>query len=212
MNYKIYGTFTNNKGFIYRTDTFIQFGESEQIIGSCVLCNPGSSELHNENDQKRLEEYDGEDNLVIHDEAKEDSTMKQLIKIIKGVKEIPEEGRFLIFNLFTLRNGNMDDALKQFKHHDIDRKLLYRDYEDYTNLKTNLPWVLIGWGCKNNSRLNKIKRQWLSDISESNLPNTGYEHKKSPHYYHPLPRIHSKKLEYMDYIISKLEKLVESDK
>ena len=102
----------------------------------------------------------------------------------------------------------MKDALKQFKHCDINEKLLYKDYEDYTSPKSNLPWILIGQGCENNSTLNRIKRQWLSDIKENKLLNTGYEHKKDPHYYHPLPHLVSKRIEYLDHIIPKIDELL----
>lgn len=207
MEYKILGTFTKSKGFIYRTNTYIQFGDSEEIIGSCVLCNPGSSRLEDMEEQRRLEEYEEKDNYVVTGELKSDPTMKQLIKILMGTKSIEKNGKFLIYNLFTLRNPKMEDAIKAFSQSNINLKLLYKDFEDYKSLKSILPWILIGWGCKDNPSLNKTKREWANYITDNNLKHNGYDHYQSPHYYHPLPNLVSKRIEYVEHIIPKLDKL-----
>ena len=45
MASRVFGKFIKKNGYIYRTDTYMQFGDSDDIIGGCVLCNPGSSTL-----------------------------------------------------------------------------------------------------------------------------------------------------------------------
>lgn len=210
MNHRIFGRFTKTKGFIYRTDTFIQFGDSEEIIGSFALCNPGSSRLDDSKEQKRLEEYNGHDDYIVEGELKSDPAMKQLIKIIEKSNALEKEGRFMIYNLFTLRNAKMSEALKQFIDPNIDKELLEKDYKDYRAMKNKLPWTLIGWGCKDDLKLNKMKIKWLDYIAENKLNKLGYKHKKSPHYYHPLPMVFKKRIEYIEYIVPKLDELIES--
>lgn len=209
MNIQVKGTFTKRKGFIYRTETFIQFGDCEEIIGSCILCNPGSARLDNKKEQKELEDYFDEDDYIVTGKIYEDDTIKQLIKILKRSEACKDGGRFLIHNIFTLRNGNMDKALKEFIDTNIDKDLLYKDYDDYIKLQKDIPWTLVGWGCKDNKALNSIKRQWLYNLGENKVTTLGYRHDKDPHYYHPLPRGKSKCLEYVDIASGQLIDLLE---
>lgn len=60
MTFKAYGTFIKKDGFIYHTDIYLQFGESENIIGACVLCNPGSSYFMDKNEEEKLVGHVGE--------------------------------------------------------------------------------------------------------------------------------------------------------
>lgn len=206
MQHKVYGTFTKRNGFIYRTETFIKIGESDDIIGSCILCNPGSASLHDPLKQKKLENHKGNDDYVVDGEImKEDATIRQLIEILKGAGLYEGGGRFLIHNLFTLRNSRMPDALIQMQDPGIDSNLLYKDYDDYINLPKDIPWTIIGWGCDKNSTLKSKKKEWLQYMSEKGAVNVGYKHKDNPHYYHPLPPIHSKKEEYVDIMVNQLK-------
>ena len=208
MKHKIYGNFSKKNGFIYRTETYIQIGESKDIIGSCVLCNPGSAKLHDPIEQKKLEDYEENYDYPSRMRATEDDTMKQLIKIIKGSGLYEDGGRFLIHNLFTLRNSNMTEALIQMKDPNIDRNLLYKDYVDYINIQKEIPWTIIGWGCENNAALKGKKNEWLEYINENKVINIGYKHKNMPHYYHPLPRGHSKRKNYVEIMVDQLNNLL----
>lgn len=211
MEVKAYGTFTKRNGLIYRTDTYIQFGESEEIIGACVLCNPGSSELKNQMDRENLKKFEGY--KAIQGEAKIDGTMKQLIGILKGKYDERLEGRFWIFNLFTLVNATMNDAIIELNNKVIDDiDLLEKDYLDYKEKVSSIPWILVGWGCKSNKKLNELKNKWLKILDEDDSNLIGQTHKVSPHYYHPLPRIYSKKVEYVEDIILQLKSLAQTEK
>lgn len=204
MDIQVKGTFTKRKGFIYRTETFIQFGDCEKIIGSCILCNPGSARLEDKEEQKKLEDYCRDNDYIIKGKIYEDATMKQLIEILKISKACKDGGKFLIHNIFTLRNGNMDKALKEFVDPSIDEELLYKDYNDYTALQDQIDWTLIGWGCKDNKVLNNIKREWINNISENEVSTIGLKHHKDPHYHHPLPMIYDKRKEYVNIASAQL--------
>ncbi|WP_139903447.1 hypothetical protein [Clostridium thermarum] len=41
----MYGTFVKYGMGIYRPATYLQWGNSENIIGACVMCNPGIAAL-----------------------------------------------------------------------------------------------------------------------------------------------------------------------
>ena len=198
MNIQVKGTFTKRKGFIYRTETFIQFGNCEKIIGSCILCNPGSARLDDKKEQENMEDYFDEDDYIVTGKIYKDATMKKLIEILKRSEACKDGGKFLIHNIFTLRNGNMDKAIKEFIDPNIDENLLYKDYDDYIKLQKEIDWTLIGWGCKENKVLNNIKRQWMDNLHENKVKIIGCEHKIKPHYYHPRPQLKLKQEEYID--------------
>lgn len=208
MGIKICGKFTKRKDFIYRTDTYIQFGESDEIKGSFVLCNPGSSSLKDIEEQKKLKDYEGVEDYIITGELKEDPTMEQLIKILKGIGLDKKEGRFPIYNIFTLRNGNMDSAIKEIKGEDTDKELLDKDFHDFMESEMSIPWTVVGWGCKSDGNLNRIKKKWLEYLEENDVDFIGYKHDNNPHYYHPRPQIKKKKEEYLEIITEKLGSLL----
>lgn len=207
MEISVFGKFTKREGFIYRTDTYIQIGKSEEIKGSFVLCNPGSSSLKDTEKQKQLEDYKEMEDHIIAGELKEDPTMEQLIKILKGVGLDKKEGRFPIYNIFTLRNGNMNSAIKEIKGEDVDKELLDKDFHDFVENEKSIPWTVVGWGCKSDGNLNRIKREWLEYLEESEVDFIGYKHNNNPHYYHPRPQIKKKQEEYVKKLIGKLDDL-----
>ncbi len=141
---KAYGRFTKRGKYIYRTSTYLQWGESDEIIGACVLCNPGEAKpkerdiINLENDQEQLLDLD--------------RTMKEVIKILEAIHENQTfEGRFHIYNLFTLRNSKMKEVLQEFnkmEHNDI----LYKDFEYFKANIHHIPWVLLAWGCEEGKR------------------------------------------------------------
>lgn len=128
MDFKVYGKFVKKGDFIYRTDTYMQFGESEDIIGACVLCNPGASSF----------------------------------------KDKSEEEKFMIFNTFTIRNSNMSEAKKLLKDSAVDKELLFIDYKRYKDKYSEIPYILVGWGCEDYKSLKNEKNKWLSFIKEKN--------------------------------------------
>lgn len=213
MEMKVYGIFTKRKGFIYRTKTYLQFGESDKIIGSCVLCNPGSSVPKDPIEKEELLNYTGDNDYVFKGELVPDTTMKQLCKILEnvgwdklGINE--NGGRFLIHNIFTLRNGNMNHAIKEFENQDIDKELLFKDYKDYMELEESIPWTLKGWGCEDKVVIRNKKRKWLRLLNEKEALAIGYKHKDDPHYYHPAPHLKGQKEECLEVLTRKIKAIL----
>lgn len=205
------GRFIKKNGFIYRTDTYIHYPGSEEIIGACVLCNPGSSRLLDPVEQEKLEGYQGEEDYVKKGELLADPTMRQLCRILEDLGFDEKGGKFLIYNSFTLRNGNMDKALEELKDEKIDEKLLFADLEAHKKNQGEIPWTLIGWGCKSDPVLNRIKKDWLNYLEKEKLIITGYKHKNRPHYYHPRPFTKPKQDEYVDLLVASIKDLEEKD-
>lgn len=196
MGFKVYGKFIKKDSFIYRTDTYMQFGESEDIIGACVLCNPGASSFKDKSEEEKLQRYAGEREYEGEGELKPDATMKQIGEILKNAYDDKLEGKFMIFNTFTIRNSNMSEAKKLLKDSAVDKELLFIDYNRYKDKYSEIPYILVGWGCEDYKNLKNEKNKWLSFIKEKNITYIGIQAKKPPHYYHPLPHIKEKQEEY----------------
>ncbi len=210
MEIKICGKFTKRKGYIYRTDTYIQIGKSKKLKGAFILCNPGSSSFEDSEKQKKLEAHEGEDDYYSDvGRLKADPTIEQLLKIIKGADLDKEGGKFPIYNIFTLRNGNMNSAIGNLDDINIDKELLQKDYYNFIDNKDRIPWNIVGWGCKDNKRLNGIKREWLDYLIANDVNFIGYEHKNRPHYYHPRPQIQEDREKYVKRLTKKLNNLLE---
>jgi hypothetical protein len=187
---RAYGTFTKRGDHIFRTSAFIQWGDSEQSIGACLLLNPGSADFNKINLELKVKlntigEAEGE--------IKTDPTMDQLILFLKGIYgEAPLTGRFHIYNLFNLQNTKAINAVDQF-----EALVLSGDYKIRESLipieeLQSHPWILTGWGVKQNpnwKNLEQIKGMWVSLINESKVPAFGKKHKDSNNYYHPCPLI-----------------------
>lgn len=60
---KAYGTFTKIGEHVYRTDTYLQFGDSYELIGAPALCNPGSARVLNESIEEKLINYNEDETL-----------------------------------------------------------------------------------------------------------------------------------------------------
>lgn len=185
---KAFGAFVKRGDYTFRTSAYIQWGESEKSIGSCLLLNPGSADFDKINSNlttslNTLGNADGEVNT--------DQTMKQLIKVVEGIygTETPINGRFHIYNLFNLQNTENRHAIEQFENlvdcgeYDITSSLI-----PIAELKSH-PWIFFGWGVERNRRwknLEHIKESWRELISESNIPLFGKKHRQTDDYYHPL--------------------------
>ena len=140
---KTYGTFIKRGNNIYRTSAFIQWGDSYQSIGSCLLLNPGSAELDN-NLMNSLSKKGNAGGWI----KTEDPTMEQLIRIVEGIyqKESNISGRLHIYNHFNLQNTKDRSAVLQ-----IEELINNGEYDLNESLVTveelrSHPWLLLGWG------------------------------------------------------------------
>ncbi|MTH54939.1 DUF1643 domain-containing protein [Bacillus mangrovi] len=171
-----YGTFVKKGNETYRTSAYLQWGDSTESLGACLLLNPGSSKG------------------VLDGKITIDPTMNQLISFIHRIREESQErsGRLHIYNLFNLQEASSEKAIIKFENlvssgeYDLEESLASAE-----ELKEH-PWILLGWGVKYKSKwknLNESKRKWMEQITESNIPYFGKAHPKRNDYYHPCPRI-----------------------
>ncbi|GAA1368389.1 hypothetical protein [Peribacillus frigoritolerans] len=191
MEPKAFGSFVKRGENIYRTSTFIQWGDSEESIGACLLQNPGSATLDKELTQL-LNAVGSASGWI----KAEDPTMKQLVSVIEGIygKNKPISGRLHIYNIFNLQNTKSEDAIDHFEN------LVHSGEYDITKPLVNInefklhPWILLGWGVKQEKKWKNfqlIKEKWLKLIKETNVPSFGKKHEKKNEYYHPCPLISS---------------------
>lgn len=184
-----YGHYRKKGDYIYRTSTYIQWGDSKQSIGACLLCNPGSAELEQEVLRKLHRE--GRAQGRIHEL---DDTMKQLVQVVEGIYEErkPLTGRLYIYNLFLIQNPVQGLAL------DLLEKLIEEgEYDPEESLVSveevaGHPWFLLGWGVakkKSWKNYEQIKQSWRDRIQEARVLTFGKKHPKQNDYYHVCPRI-----------------------
>lgn len=205
---KALGTFIKKENNIFRTEAYIQWGNSDSILGSVLMLNPGSAKLQFKNCLN---------NSTTHDEIIIDPTMTSLIKLVEELYEKVEglEGRLYIYNLFPLQNPSSKDAVKNFellwKENEELVKSLPKKREILLDKFKKSPWILIGWGCgKSSDNLSFVKNEWLSLIKESGTPIIGKMGKDELSFYHPRPHIQSKQIEYRNEIKAQYNKIFKS--
>jgi len=131
----------------YRRKTLLKFGETEKLIGSAILINPGSSVPIGEANTEFVRrfynalEVDTDLNLQNWKAFKVDSTMRQLERIFNGwyVQDArPLDGVIQLFNCYYYRNQNLNEAIENFME---SSKYVFNEY-DYLKTKP----VYFGWG------------------------------------------------------------------
>ncbi|MCP8969946.1 hypothetical protein [Ectobacillus ponti] len=189
---RAYGTFKMAGEYIYRTEAYIQWGESEESLGACLMLNPGSAVLEPRL-QRSLHTFGEADGLV----QTADPTMQQLIKIVEGIygeKELA--GRLHIYNLFQIqcpKNSkaiDMMEELAQAGNYDVKSSLI--------NIETlqQHPWILFAWGVERRvkwTHLRVVKDEWRKRVKEAGIPSFGKEHPKHDEYYHVCPHVMNKR-------------------
>ena len=187
---KAYGSFTKRGDHTFRKSTYIQWGDSEQSIGACLLLNPGSADFNKINPDLKVKL-----NTIGKAEGgiKTDRTMEQLIILIEEIYQQKSSiaGRFHIYNLFNLKNPKSIHAIDHFEalvqsgEYDIMESLIPLE-----ELQLH-PWLLTAWGVKHKAswtNFERIKKDWLNLIHESKIPTFGKKQMRSNNYYHPNPR------------------------
>lgn len=205
---KAYGTFTKSGDYIYRTDTYLQFGNTDNLIGACVLCNPGSAKAHDDSIEKKILSFNGPGNLELKDvKLKEDATMRQLNDILVGIHKEKLEGRFKIYNLFTLKEPKMKIAINLIKNEKLDKEMLYKDFKDFQKLQLiHNKIILSAWGVDDSRILRDLKDNWNNLINNMQAKKLG-KFKEESQYYHPLPRLQDDKIAFVEYIIDQYFKI-----
>ena len=200
---KAVGTFIAGEEHTFRTEAYLKWGESEEPLGTILMLNPGASVLKEKEIQKDIKTT-GEISI--------DPTMKTLIEIVEELYKDKDEiqGKLMIYNIFPIRNANSQEAIKQFellwnKGNDLIRNFP-KDREVLLEELKKSPWILIGWGCLNNTEtLELMKIRWLTLITESKIPILAKRGKDKLSYYHPKPMLKSNRVEYRKEIRRQFE-------
>lgn len=186
---KAYGEFYKLDKLLFRKNTFIQFGKSENSIGCALLLNPGSSELESHiTDEIDTKGY-------ASGEIKLDATMKQLIELISLIyKGKKIEGRFHIYNLFELKNSKSTDAIEEYEQLVNRKRLDIKHSLPSIDELSQHPWIFLGWGLKDKQsykNLHSIKKLWLDQINQASLKFFGKKLPNKNNYYHICPHVRS---------------------
>ncbi|WP_224773325.1 hypothetical protein [Metabacillus idriensis] len=179
-----FGTFLKKKNLIFRESAYLQWGESEQSIGSFLLLNPGSA-----SDQAVSQLNDGE---KMKTQISLDPTMRQVTKLIETFYDGEQlNGRVNLYNLFTLQNTRDSEAIAQIEYWAGRGIVSQSEMEvSVSELKKN-PWICMGWGVNDRSTytfLKQLKRSWLNQIKRSGIPSFGKKNKNGD-YYHVCPLV-----------------------
>lgn len=196
----VYGTFVKYGTEIYRSATYLQWGNSTDLIGACILCNPGIAVIearglyiHGPINEGR--EFTG----VI----KADEAIKQIINFVENLYQGRKlEGIVYIYNLFSL----LDAPANVFQSKDIDKKInvgaLFKGYRDFELFSDKFPWVLIAWGTDNRFQVYTQKERWLNYIKSNNIPYFGIRAVEYPGYVHPVLLSQGRKDKYIQELLT----------
>ena len=174
-------------------------GNSTELIGACILCNPGIAVIearglyiHGPINEGR--EFTG----VI----KADEAIKQIISFVEKLYQGRKlEGIVYIYNIFSL----LDAPANVFQNREIDKKInvgvLFKSYRDFEQFADKFPWVLIAWGTDNRFQVYTQKERWLNYIKSNNIPYFGIRAVEYPGYIHPVLLTQSRKEKYIQDLL-----------
>lgn len=152
----------------YRTNTILQIGNSWDIIGAAFLINPGSAApLQNalpSDTLSQLTKISGERTDWFQFSV--DATMRWLVNIFSGgYVGAPKElnGVILLFNLFNLRNQDLDMALKQLGSH--NHPYIFTTGKDIEAI-SGVDKIYLGWGRLYNQELAAKAREIFDALDD----------------------------------------------
>lgn len=183
---KVFGTFVLRHGQLFRTEAFIQWGDSTRTIGTVVLHHAGGTGTN-------LEWKEGEPKQL---ELAVDAQLAEIISILEEAYAPGMlNGRVYLYTLFSAVASNAMEAARLHKQLLATKDpLVYGfsrpSYELYYRLHYS-EWVWLAWGChyKSEEMREKIE-QWLVLIHEVQTPIVGLRGDRDIDFYQPF--IHSK--------------------
>tara|TARA_R110000868_G_scaffold400051_2_gene674170 strand:+ start:24189 stop:24803 length:615 start_codon:yes stop_codon:yes gene_type:complete len=196
--FEVTGFFYESCGYKFRKYLDIKRKDEAQTIPDLmvVMMNPGSSYP-----------LDSVDNNSVPSEAEPDATQQQVMKIMNRASF----NYARILNLSDLRTPNSNDLYKFVKSDDsklVDHSIfsINRKAELNKLFIQNVP-VIFGWGV--NSALVPLAKLAIDSLCINNplgmlKANTKYS------YYHPLPRIYKKQLEWVQHVINQSTQMQQS--
>lgn len=191
MNIKAFGTFKAIDTKIFRTEAFLQIGESDQPIGLIAMLNPGSSQLANESEWSSfLKSSESGEVCSVTNELRLDPTMESIITIFKNIN--PEiQGVIQIYNLFNYRCGNSNEAIPTYSALLKESKFSSFLHSPFPNLNS-FPWIWTAWSVNDAAVLNKRKDEILDMISSKKkfaIYTKRNRRRRELYCYHPCPQI-----------------------
>ncbi|MFS0920106.1 hypothetical protein [Brevibacillus sp. 179-C 1.1 NHS] len=188
---KAFATFRKQRGVVYRTSTYIQWGSdcsAQPSLGSCLLLNPGAAKLSRERPAP---------NHTVMGQTTLDPTMQQLIRLTESIYEGRAlTGRLHIYNLFSVQNTSSVDAIPRLEQLiEEGETTLASQLVSIQELQKH-PWLLLGWGClqrRSWRHFSSLKEMWNRQILAAGIPTFGKRCSNGMDYYHPCPRLHSMK-------------------
>jgi hypothetical protein len=176
-------------GIEYRWRTLLQLGDSWDVCGTVVMKNPGSSKptcpIGDSELLSNLRRFDSANNYTGYGwyHFSVDNTMGLVRKLIEAylvAHNKPAEGVIQIFNLFNIRDVDLNKGLEKIKASQGEPILMTTD-DDINNL---VPPIYLGWG---NLKNNKLFKGYAEKFFEKVKQDTSYldkDYNKNP-FYHP---------------------------
>lgn len=176
-------------GIEYRWRTLLQLGDSWDVCGTVVMKNPGSSKptcpIGDSELLSNLRRFDSANNYTGYGwyHFSVDNTMGLVRKLIEAylvAHNKPAEGVIQIFNLFNIRDVDLNKGLEKIKASQGESILMTTD-DDINNL---VPPIYLGWG---NLKNNKLFKGYAEKFFEKVKQDTSYldkDYNKNP-FYHP---------------------------
>jgi len=203
-----------NLNLEFRRSTILQFGDSWDIIGNIILINPGSAnpnkDLIEECEIKNIS------NTIKQEVATNewfkfnpDSTMRQIEKLFNGSyfkanpsQEYPNKklnGVILLFNLFNLKDANLEQALKKIEGCETENMFtLNDDIKLIGKEPLYIGWGKVGLGQKGYNKtiretLQKYAKEAFDKIKENDNGHYLDDNFNNNSFYHPgfINRSHS---------------------
>lgn len=176
-------------GIEYRWRTLLQLGDSWDVCGTVVMKNPGSSKptcpIGDSELLSNLRRFDSANNYTGYGwyHFSVDNTMGLVRKLIEAylvAHNKPAEGVIQIFNLFNIRDVDLNKGLEKIKASQGEPIFMTTD-DDINNL---VPPIYLGWG---NLKNNKLFKGYAEKFFEKVKQDTSYldkDYNKNP-FYHP---------------------------
>ena len=172
-------------GLQYRWRTLLQFGNSWEILGTVIMKNPGSSRpIYSTIPEATLQQLQQIDNEADWYEFTVDTTMSgigRLFSIYCHNRNLPLNGVVQIFNLFNIREADLNKALA-YKQQSND-SIVCTWQKDREQLKGA---IYLGWGDLGKEEL--FKQQALTIFEQTKQSSLHYLSDNFHHnkFYHPL--------------------------
>lgn len=188
--FEVKGLFYESNGYKLRkyldiTRVGVELNEPDLMV---VMMNPGSSYP-----------LDGIDNNSVPSEAEPDTTQQQIMKVM----DASAFNYARILNLSDLRTPDSNELyrfLKSDESSTVEHSIFSPNRKsELAQLFVNCVPVIFGWGV--NQALIPLAKLAIDTLCISNplgilKPNTRYS------YYHPLPRVYAKQLEWVQHVTS----------